>query len=167
MYVTASPACNLLTFVLSCYSALGIPQDASDELVSLAYQEQVRTNTKEGPTYLSYLRQIAEIRGSELLETVVATEYSADKFDSKQLNEAYQYFSLSPRDNGVTDDLILGSFQARLQDSAKHEAEMRAHLRVIGAYRGSQRIKDVAQDGELPLESSIWDPRLITTSPQH
>lgn len=83
------------------------------------------------------------------METLVATEYSAGNFDLKQLNEAYHYFSLSPRDDGVTEDLIIGSFQARLQDSAMHEAEMRGHLRIIGAHRRSQRIKDVADDGKL------------------
>jgi A repeated domain in UCH-protein len=107
----------------------------------------MRTNGKEGPTYLSYLRQIAQKRRSELLETLVATEYSAGNFDADQINEAYRYFSLSPRDDGITDELILGTFQARLQDSAKHEADMRAHLKVIGQHRHSQRIKDVAEDG--------------------
>ena len=122
--------------------------------MSFAYREQIRTNGKEGPVYLSYLRQIANERRSEMLETLVATEYSAGNFDSEQLNEAYRYFALSPRDDAITDDLILGTFQARLQDAPKHEADMRAHLKVIGVHRNSQRIKDVAEDGKLQLELS-------------
>ena len=119
--------------------------------MSFAYREQTRTNGREAPTYLTYLRKIAHSRRSELLETLVATEYSAGNFDADQINEAYRYFSISPRDEGVSDDLILGTFQARLQDAAKHETDMRGHLKVIGQHRNSQRIKDVAEDGELLL----------------
>lgn len=130
-----------------CYTALGTPEDASDELVSFAYRAQIRTNPAAGPTYLTYLRQIAESRSSELLETLVATEYSAGNFDSDQLNQAYRYFSLSPNQE-LTDELIIGTFQSRLQDAAKHEADMRAQLKIIGQHRNSQRIKDVADDGK-------------------
>jgi len=144
-----------------CYTALGAPQDASDELVSFAYRQQVRTNRREGPSYLLYVRQIANERRSELLETLVATEYSAGNFDSEQLNEAYRYFALSPRDDGATDDFILGTFQARLQDSIKHEADMRARLRIIGVHRNSQRIIDVAEDGKLLARAELLHTSLI------
>jgi A repeated domain in UCH-protein len=148
MYVIEKSIQYFANIAYSYYSSLGVPQDASDELVSYAYREQIRTNAREGPIYLTYLRQIAEERRSELLETLVATQYSAGNFDSEQLNDAYRYFAFYPRDNGLTDDLILGTFQARLQDSSKHEADMRAHLRIIGTHRHSQRIKGVAEDGE-------------------
>lgn len=88
-------------------------------------------------------------RRSELLDTLVATEYSAGNFDSEQLHDAYSYFALSARDAALTDDLILGTFQARLQDAAKHEADMRSHLRIIGIHRQSRRIQDVAEDSKL------------------
>jgi ubiquitin carboxyl-terminal hydrolase 25 len=142
---------------LSRYSALGTPQDASDELVSFAYREQVRTNSREGPNYLTYLCQIAKERRSELLETLVATEYSAGSFDAEQLNDAYRYFALSPRDDGITDDLILGTFQARLQDAAMHEVDMREKLGIIGKHRQSQRIIDVAQDCKLVVALGFQD----------
>lgn len=138
--------------------------------MSFAYREQTRTNGKEGPTYLGYLRQIAQNRGSELLATLVATEYSAGNFDADQINEAYRYFSISPRDDGVTDELILGTFQARLQDAAKHETEMRGHLKLIGQHRNSQRIKDVAEDGELlpsePLQITTYMVAALNTYEQ-
>jgi ubiquitin carboxyl-terminal hydrolase 25 len=161
MYVQAGTNAEPAHIKTSCYSALGTPQDASDELVSYAYQQQVRTNRKESPGYLNCLRQIAKNRRSELLETLVATEYSAGNFDSDQLNEAYRYFSFDPRDHGITDELIIGTFQARLQDSAKQEADMRAHLKVIGEHRRSQRIKDVAEECQFLLKASFWDPSLM------
>jgi A repeated domain in UCH-protein len=129
------------------YSALGAPQNASDELLSFAYREQIRTNGREAPKYLSYLHQIAQERRSELLDTLVATEYSAGKVDEEQLIDAYQYFSLALRDNGITDDHIIGVFRARLQDAARQESDMRARLKIIGVHRASQRIIDVAEDG--------------------
>lgn len=144
-----------------CYAALGAPQDASDEIVSFAYREQIRTNASERPMYLTYLRQIATERRSELLQTIVATEYSAGNFDSEQLNEAYRYFSLSPRDEGLTDDLILGTFKARFENAVVHGADMRAHLKTIGTHRRSQRIKDVADDGKLHLDPSFRESQLI------
>ena len=91
------------------------------------------------------------------MQTVVATAYSAGNFDVEQINEAYGYFGFKPRDNGVTDELILGTFQSRLQDSAKHEADMRAHLKTIGQHRHSQQIKDVAEEGEL-LSGDLSEP---------
>jgi len=149
------------------FSAVGAPQNASDELLSVAYREQIRTNGRETPKYLSYLRQIAKERRSELLETIVATEYSAGKVDEEQLIDAYQYFSFSPRDDGITDDHIIGTFQARLQDAAKQESDMRARLRIIGVHRTSQRIIDVANDGRLLLELMSSFSQLIFYSTQH
>jgi ubiquitin carboxyl-terminal hydrolase 25 len=132
------------------YVALGVPQDASDAIVRFAYQQQIRTNPKESAMYLTYLRAIVSHRRSELLETLLATEISAGKFDAGQLNDAYRYFSLSPQDENLTDDYIIGNFRSRLEDSVKHEADMRAHLKIIGLHRQSRKIQDVASDGKLP-----------------
>lgn len=162
MYVTAELTANMTNSMdFSSYVALGAPQDVSDELVSFAYQQQIRANPKEGPTYLTYLREIATSRRSELLDTLIAKEYSAGNVDSDQLTEAYRYFSFSPRDEGVSDELIIGTFQARLQDSPKHEADMRAHLKVIGQHRRSQRMKDIAEEGMSLLDQELIKLRLI------
>jgi ubiquitin carboxyl-terminal hydrolase 25 len=138
-----------------CYTALGLPQDASDDLVSFAYREQIRADPKESPLYLTYLREIATSRRSEPLNTLVATEYSAGRIDSKQLNEAYRYFSFSPRSEGISDDLIIGNFQSRLQDAPKQEAEMRAHLKTIAEHRHSRRIRDTADETLKTYEQAL------------
>lgn len=100
------------------------------------------------------------------MQTVVATAYSAGNLDIDKINEAYAYFGFESRDRGISDDFVLGTFRSRLQDSAKHEADMRAHLQIIGQHRHSQRIKDVAEEGGL-LFGALQLSSLTTNSVEY
>jgi ubiquitin carboxyl-terminal hydrolase 25 len=128
------------------FTALGIPVNASDELVKFAYHKQVETDVAQAPWYLSYLDQIANNRGSEDLLTVVAIERSDGRVDLQQLSEAYQYFGLRFDSLQTDDDHIIGSFKSRVQDSPMHETQMRERLRIIGKHRKSTKIQDYADD---------------------
>lgn len=139
---------EVLMSIFRSYVALGVPEDASDELVDFAYHSQVSVNPDEGPVYLSHLRLIAEHRNSDHLHFLLAQEYSTGKLDIGQVEDAYRYFGLSSTDIAVSDELVLGTFQARLQDSARQEAELRAHLKTIGNHRRSAKIVEAAEEGE-------------------
>lgn len=96
--------------------------------------------------YLTYLVQVTDERSSEALQTEVAMERSAGKFDFRQLAEAYRYFGFKVDSPPSDDEHIIGTFQSRVQDAPVHEAQMREHLRVIASHRKSRRILDVAED---------------------
>jgi ubiquitin carboxyl-terminal hydrolase 25 len=130
----------------SCFTALGIPLDAGDDLVRFAYRRQVETDPASTHFYLTYLVQVADERSSEALQTEVAMERSGGKFDFRQLAEAYRYFNFKVDSPPSDDEYIIGTFQARVQDAPVHEAQMLEHLRVIGSHRQSRRILDVAED---------------------
>lgn len=135
--------------VESPYTGLGIPEDASDRLVIFAYEKQKQTDSAQTPWYLSYLRNIFQARRSEILETHIATELSAGRFDAEQLTGAYSYFGLSMQGQQTDDEHIIGIFQSRLQDARLHESEMRERLSIIGEHRQSARIIDFASDSKL------------------
>lgn len=130
------------------FVALGIPPDASDDLVIKAYHQQVLTDPQNTPTYLSNLRYIANQRQSDLLETEVVLETSKGRFEVETLNKAYKAFQLTGREGVVNDDDIIGSFTATLADSPAHEHELREYLRIIGVHRNSKKLADTAQNGK-------------------
>jgi len=120
--------------------------DIADELVVDYYRWQLDTDSGNAPLYLSFLRQIAAERQSEMLETELVLERSRGRFDTEALNEAYDYFGLRQHEGPMDDDYILGVFSSRLEDARAHEHEMREYLRMIGVHRNSQKIIDTAEN---------------------
>jgi ubiquitin carboxyl-terminal hydrolase 25/28 len=130
----------------SCFTALGIPPDASDDLIIFAYRKQVERDPASTHLYLTYLDQVAHERSSEALQTEIAIERSAGKFDFRQLNDAYRYFGFHV-ESPPSDDLhIIGTFQSRVQDAPMQQSQMREHLKIIGTHRNSKKILDIAED---------------------
>jgi hypothetical protein len=165
------------------FVALGIPMDVSDELVVNAYYCQMETDVQNAPIYLTNLGHIAKQRQSDILETAVAVETSQGRFDLEQLNQAYKALQLTGRESMVTDQDILGTFDAVLTDFPKHERDLREYLRIIGVHRNSKMIMSHAQNGEQdnvvvvadtdrPLQSSpitrrrstFWVPKSTMTT---
>jgi len=128
------------------YQGLGVPQNCSDDLILKGYQAQCQTAPEFVPYFFTYLRQIATDRNSEILITEVAMESSQGRYDIQQLEEAYKYFGLDMQDGHLNDDLILGTFSSRLEDSKNHEVDMRDNLRMIGVHRNSKRIIEFADN---------------------
>ncbi|KIV95527.1 hypothetical protein, variant 1 [Exophiala mesophila] len=128
------------------FVALGCPSDLSDDLISKAYHWQVQTDPQNTPTYLSNLRYIANDRQSDLLETEVALQISQGHFEIESLNQAYKALQLTGREALVTDEDVIGCFNATLTDSPAHEHQLREYLRMIGVHRNSKRIYDTAQN---------------------
>lgn len=135
-----------LTELRSCFTALGIPPDASNDLINFAYRKQVETDPANTHIYLTYLIQIADDRSSETLQTEVAIERSAGKFDFRQLNDAYRYFGFYVESPPSDDAHIIGTFQSRVQDAPMQELQMREQLKIIGSHRNSNKILAIAED---------------------
>ena len=129
----------------SPYVALGVSPSSTDSAIIFAYERQISTDPDNEPFYMTYLKQIKELRSSEVLDTKLATEYSIGKYSSEGLAESYKYFGLSQTIT-YEDDFIIGAFKSRLQDAPKQESEMRQALRIIGDHRKSKRIAAVAGD---------------------
>jgi ubiquitin carboxyl-terminal hydrolase 25 len=125
---------------------LGIPPDASDDLIKFAYRKQVETDPASAHLYLTYLVQIADDRSSEALQTEVAIDRSAGKFDLHQLTDAYGYFGFYVDSPPSDDAHIIGTFQSRVQDAPMQESQMRQQLKIIGSHRKSTKILDIAED---------------------
>lgn len=134
------------------FIVLGSPQNASDELVKHAYDWQCWSCPEYAPTFLSALRDIALKRDSEDLNYRVAIEVSNGKVDAEQLSEAHKALGVPMNLQPDADEShIIGTFNARLQDSPAQEAQLREHLRVIGTGLNSRRIMDYAARGQSHL----------------
>jgi ubiquitin carboxyl-terminal hydrolase 25 len=134
------------------FVALGIPQAAADDLVCRFYQYQVSTDPGNTPTYLQFLKHIANFRQSELLQTEVVLEESKGNYDLDTLYEAHRYFGLDAADATIDDDYVIGIFSSRLQDSPTHEQRMRMYLRIIGQHRNSRKIKEFADNSKFAVQ---------------
>ena len=114
-----------------------------DELIIFAYERQTEVDPQNTAYYLECLQGIARGRNSEDLDTKTIMEQTSDKVSKSDIRNAYKELGL-PRD-GVDEDTILGTFQARLADAPKHQEEdLRRALNIIGADRVSGRIQEAA-----------------------
>lgn len=113
----------------------------------MAYHLQTQVCPSRIPDYLSALTAIAITRRSEALQTEVQLEVSKGRFDRERLKEAYSDFDLSIH-APLQDEYIIGVFESRLLDMPLHQHELRDSLRIIGVWRGSQRIVATAENSE-------------------
>ena len=81
-----------------------------------------------------------------MLQTEVAVERSAGKFDVQQLLEALKYFGFDFDHPPSDDNHVIGTFQSRVQDSPLQEVQMREQLKIIGIYRRSRQICEFAEN---------------------
>ena len=133
---------------------LGAIADFHDDLISFAYNRQVDMDPANVPYYLECLQGIAKGRGSEDLQTKAVIEASSGKVSRKDIREAYKCLNLEYGSAYLDDDFIIGTFQARISDGPKQEAELRRALRIVGQDRLSSRIEQVASDSKasFPLQ---------------
>lgn len=125
----------------------------SSELVVEAYNQQVRTDPQRAPYYLRCLREIGSWRETTdggVVNMAVAKAYSEDKIADDDIPAAYSFFQLDYRDSNLTDDSILGAFDARVSDTTD-EQEARKQLLRIGEHRESNKIKSAARDRQYQI----------------
>lgn len=128
------------------YSVLGILGNFSDDLVFFAYKQQTKADPMNSALYYECLRIITNERNSETLHQELGVLASLGQVDRNEMNMAYNYFSIDPRHHlAISDQVILGKFESRLQSSGEWQAnEIRHRLSQLGAARGSELLKQVA-----------------------
>ena len=115
-----------------------------------AYDRQVQTDPGNAAYYFECLQDLAIGRESAVLEEKVQILASEGQTNRKEVAKAYAYFGINPVHSAqLTDEIIVGQFRARLQDtSPASEDETRNMLRIIGQARQSSKILQEASNGE-------------------
>jgi A repeated domain in UCH-protein len=115
-----------------------------------AYDRQVQTDPGNAAYYFECLQDLAIGRESAVLEEKVQILASEGQTNRKEVAKAYRYFGINPVHSAqLTDEIIVGQFRARLQDtSPASEDETRNMLRIIGQARQSSKILQEASNGE-------------------
>ena len=134
----------------SLYAGLGALPDFSDRLVLYAFDRQMAFDHQQTPYYYDCLSMIAERRNSESLNIAVATMASQGFITRKDVEKAYNYFTIDPQQAPhMEDGHILGLFRSRLENtSAYQEADIRQQLHIIGRARGSNMLTDAASNSK-------------------
>ena len=121
----------------------------SNELIIEAYRQQNRIIPSRNSYYLRCLRSIGHWRGpvdGKTINDFVELETTNGKYADDDVPDSYSYFNLDYyRDFALSDDSIIGSFYARLEDTP-NDMEPRKHLWRIGDYRKSEKIKAAAEE---------------------
>lgn len=145
------------------FTILGIPEDASDDLIIWAYQRQMALETDAMHTaqLMTALEDVQTQRQSEKLSEQVAIEWSQGRYGEQAIADAYKSLGLPP-DNGLDEESIIGTFEARLLDSPSQGPEMRESLARIGEVRNSQRLIDYARN-----ELATYDDALHYLGAEH
>lgn len=141
----------LMIFSISFYAGLGATRDFHDDLIGFAYDRQTECDPSGTPYYLECLQGISEGRASEALQTMVAIEASKGKISLKEIRQAYKDLGLENYFIPLDDDTIIGTFQSRISDSPRQEAELRRALNIVGQDRSSIKIQNVASNGRWVL----------------
>lgn len=136
------------------YAGLGATADFHDDLIEFSYQRQLEMDSDNTPYYLECLQGIAGGRHSEALDTKVAIEASKNRISLRDVKAAYKELGLDSRAD-FEDDTIIGTFQSRISDAPKQEAEMRRALKIIGQNRQSEKIQHVASQAVTNYEQAL------------
>ncbi|EEP80641.1 predicted protein [Uncinocarpus reesii 1704] len=139
------------------YQDLGVTEDMSTELILDAFHQQVWCDPDRASYYFKCLRSIGNWRGDiegRGIARFVERQFAEGKYPEHEIPEAYRYFHLDITDGSLTDDTIIGSFFARLEDSPD-EAEPRKRLAKIGEYRRSHAIKAVAEENLSNVQEAL------------
>ena len=81
----------------------------------------------------------------------------------KDVRDAYTAFGFDINDSQLDEDHIIGTFQSRVSDAPKQEADLRVALKTIGQHRNSHSIEQFAANRKslfIPLHAF---PRQIST----
>lgn len=112
-----------------------------------AYERERDTDWKQAPYIFECLTWIANNRRSESLETRVAVLRSQGEFTLEDANRAAKRLCLGENWQNVEESLIIGTFKSRLQDAPTQEHQMKEDLLMIGSFRHSTAIQEVASQG--------------------
>lgn len=127
------------------YASLGALDNFTDSLLIWAYDRQCECDPRNKPYYLDCIASIASGRESSDLQTRVVMATSAGEYGLKEIEEAYEYFTLNAH-SITTDDHIIGLYKSRIESSPRQKDEARKCLLKIAWERDSHNIEAVAND---------------------
>ena len=136
------------------YAGLGAVSELHDDLITFSYRRQIDCDSENTSYYLECYQGIAKGRTSVELETKVTIEISVGRRSLSDVKAAFRAFSLE-MDEYMSDEHIIGVFEARLSDSPKQETQLREYLLTIGGYRDSSKIQQVAANSRHTLPEVI------------
>ncbi|KAL8284166.1 hypothetical protein RQP46_004915 [Phenoliferia psychrophenolica] len=130
------------------YHTLGVTPTLADEVIAAMYLDQVDFFPIEGPTYLTCLQTISNIRNSETLKIAVGVAKSQGHWTHAELLEAYQAIGCTGDNPGVLpDDSIEAAFTDVLGDSSRR-AKLRESCLLIARSRNSDMLKMLVESVE-------------------
>lgn len=138
------------------YASLGAMSDFDDNLLTFSYDCQLLCDPINVAYYLECLQVLAGGRQSEDLQTKLAIEASQGKISLRDVRDAYHNLGLNIEDYKLTDDTVIGSFQARIMDAPKQEPAMRRDLKIVGQHRLSEKIEMVASQAVTTYEQALF-----------
>ncbi|RAL08083.1 ubiquitin-specific protease UBP2 [Aspergillus homomorphus CBS 101889] len=140
------------------YDDLGTVDDMSSVAIVEAFNRQVAIDPARSPLYLKCLKEIGQLRNGDdaaVIEQAVTRAYAEGRFTEEDVVDAYKYFGLAHVNPRLTEDSIIGTFNAYLNSTTTaQEAESRRQMRIIGESRHSERIKSVADDSVTNVEQA-------------
>ncbi|PYH46810.1 ubiquitin-specific protease UBP2 [Aspergillus saccharolyticus JOP 1030-1] len=140
------------------YEDLGTVDFMSSATIIEAFNRQVAVDPARSPLYLKCLKEIGQLRGGDdaaVIEQAVIKAYAEGRFTDEDVVDAYKYFGLAHDNPRLTEDSIIGTFNAYLSSTTSaQEEESRRQMRIIGESRRSDRIKSVADDSVTTVEQA-------------
>jgi hypothetical protein len=151
------------------YAGLGAVHDFTNDLLLYSFRRQVDWDPKSSSYYYDCFSMIAGKRQDDDLNIKTATLASQGYVSRADVAAAYRYLGLQDSAESATDDQILGTFEARLENSPRNqESELRDKLRIIGVARDSALLSNAAENGEsthfFSKPSSVVSPKRKTSS---
>lgn len=134
------------TEVAELYHHLGVVPDITDDALINVYHSQIAYNPAKGPIFLGCMSSLAEVRGSEALRILLATERSQRHYTTDDLNAAYDAIGLTgPEGRAADEDTVLAAFTGRSIDVTEPQRKRVLHeaCELIATSRGSDMLKTI------------------------
>lgn len=136
------------------YASIGALDTFTDSLLMWAYDRQCQCDPRNKPYYLDCMKGLADGRHSSDLEMKYVLATSAGEYGLNEIEDAYRFFALN-MNSDLTDDVIIGNYQSRVESAPRQKEEARNCLRKIARARNSEKIEAVANDSTMSLNEAL------------
>lgn len=136
------------------YASLGAVGSLTDDLLGWAYERQCLCDPINRPYYLDCLRDLAQGRESGDLDVKVVLAVSAGEYGIKEIENAYQYFSLDPNMR-EGDEHIAGLYKSRIESAPRQKDDARSHLLILAKARDSVILGELANDKTMTYDEAL------------
>jgi len=160
---------NSRNYIFRPYRDLGIIPRVPTSSIRWAYDQQVNTDPENAKRYLEALRDIANMRQSDDLQTEVALLQSQLDQRPPSIDDAYEIVGINPQHGSiVTDQVVCDSYNRKHEEAQTADrGRVVEALKVIGRYRNSQfllKVADIADNRE-SMGASKYGVKMATDQP--